>query len=395
MYVFSPEIRNDALLSGVELVDASTIYDAFNRPTQSPTFSVLRIDEVRNIPQTQAVQPQDHNRALEDNTVLRHTRNFDERLPRIRYKIDARGVTSRSDFSNKLVPNCDYTLSVKSGSYNIGDHQFASNTLKAWIHTEPITHLYRDSQGNYNKITSVWTYDGRNWVRTTVGDTIATSPSVLGKQQGLYYVLQNSLAAQYSDSTTATETITTNVPLVTPAADLLTPEQYPPFKPRQTCTDDTFTLIQSTQSNIRETTFDTLEFKFNTSNKLVQDPPNETSLHTNNRVYYIELFLEQADPNKYIIVDSVEMVNDTLKAKAKIETDFGDYTLDRKDLRTCLDYFSKMSTSNLASRNSTITSGTLEVSGGSRISYRDNVNRSIPTWDSTYKQIESIIIRGN
>ena len=87
------------------------------------------------------------------------------------------------------------------------------------------------------------------------------------------------------------------------------------------------------------------------------------------------------------------MKNKTLQDKAVVQTKYGDYDLSPRELKACLKYFSNLS-EGLASRNAIITSGTMETSGGSRLNYRDNVNRSIPAWSANWNQVSKLIIRG-
>ena len=71
--------------------------------------------------------------------------------------------------------------------------------------------------------------------------------------------------------------------------------------------------------------------------------------------------------------------------------------LSKKELKTCFDYFTSLANSRLASRDAYTTSGNMELSGGGRLSYRDNINREVysVSGDGSFGQITSLIIRGN
>ena len=105
--------------------------------------------------------------------------------------------------------------------------------------------------------------------------------------------------------------------------------------------------------------------------------------------------MERADPDSYTIFDNINMVNSTLQEKSVIGTRHGEYWLNKKELKICLDYFTELSKSKEASRDAMVTSGALETSGGGRLSYRQNVNRNIPSWNTTFFQVKGLIIRGN
>ena len=91
------------------------------------------------------------------------------------------------------------------------------------------------------------------------------------------------------------------------------------------------------------------------------------------------------------------MYNKTFKEKASVPTEYNKYELNKKELKACFDYFTSLAKSRLASRDAFMTSGNMEVSGGGRLSYRDNVYREIYalSGDGSFGQVSSLIIRGN
>ena len=95
--------------------------------------------------------------------------------------------------------------------------------------------------------------------------------------------------------------------------------------------------------------------------------------------------------SKFIVFEDISIKDITNYNKSLIQTKYGDAILDMKDLKTVFKFFASLNTG-MASRNATITSGTMEVSGGSRLDYRSTVNMFAHDTDSTYNQLEDIVI---
>jgi hypothetical protein len=91
------------------------------------------------------------------------------------------------------------------------------------------------------------------------------------------------------------------------------------------------------------------------------------------------------------VIENIEIKDITNYNKAVIRTKYGDAQLDLNDLKAVFRFLKGISTG-LASRNATITSGTMEASGGSRLNYRSNSSMFPTTEDATYKQLEDIQI---
>ena len=394
MYVSLPEVRNDTILSGMELVDTSTYTGDTVEPPLYPTFAVLKIDKVKKAPITQTTLPDGYNRTLEDNTLLRYTRNYNNSLPRLRFKIEP--DSSRPDIKNLLVPDSEFSLFIKSAQILRDSPTAALGTLRVWIHTEPIDYVTQyalspqASPGMaYNTEASIWSFANNKWVRNNLSD--------LSGPTGRSFVTANSLSQKYTvPDPVNTEVITRGTSTSLLTGEVTSPYIFPPLPPRIGCIENLTTEVTNLiQEPISETLFESMNFEFNTRNDLVEVHPTREKLHTKDRKYYIEIFVEEADRDAYIIFDNITMANRTLQEKAVIGARHGEYYLDRKELKTCLDYFTELSKSKEASRNAMVTSGALETSGGSRLSYRQNVNRNIPTWNSSYFQLTGMIIRGN
>ena len=109
--------------------------------------------------------------------------------------------------------------------------------------------------------------------------------------------------------------------------------------------------------------------------------------------YIVEIFfLPNLDSEKYLLIDSIELQDKTLRDRAGIGTGYGILSkgtplrpfaketkleLSKDQLRDILKFYNGLIgqgtgvyATNLASRDATITSGILEVSGGSRLNYR-------------------------
>ena len=131
--------------------------------------------------------------------------------------------------------------------------------------------------------------------------------------------------------------------------------------------------------------YETLEFEFDTfDNPLDPNWDNTYAVNSIHRKYHIDLMLKNANQDKFIIVDSISLENETLRDLAKIKTVYGDYSLDKYEVRTCLSYFLDLSRSG-QSRNQNysypimgypnaidnVTGGySGGVNGGTRASYR-------------------------
>ena len=124
-------------------------------------------------------------------------------------------------------------------------------------------------------------------------------------------------------------------------------------------------------------------FKFSTyNNDGVNPSPSYLKrfgkVHRKSQKYVIELFSLQGHNRRFFVFEDVSIIDQTLAESAVVETSFGNIKLSKLDLRSIFRFFKGLQTAN-ASRNSTITSGVMEVSGGSRMNYRSNIdmNRNI------------------
>ena len=278
-------------------------------------------------------------------------------LPRLRFD-----VSSYGELPNKLNPEHKFKLNVRSLVANEKKFEIGGGQLGVWIHTEPEQNLMWS-----------WTPDGK-WTPTDV-----SSLNIDQVKKTLSHVF--------------------NFPLILPDKS----EQEYCLKslqaPEQAVNDLTIT-------NLKEDYFENFEVEFDTRNftiynnfeyKKIIDKTNEEfkltdQVHTN-RNYVIEVFfVPNNNYEKYLLIDSIELQDATLRYEAGLPTGLGiqtsgiplrpfveeyKYYLDKQELAGVLSFYNGLTgqragenTTTLASRDASVTSGTLELSGGSRISYR-------------------------
>jgi len=167
---------------------------------------------------------------------------------------------------------------------------------------------------------------------------------------------------------------------------------------------------------IKKSWFETFEVDFNTRNETIHNNyeyldiipvPNEFAkikplVNMDDTPYYVEIFMVPqlnmvGSVSKYLLIDSIELQDTTQRDNAGIGLGHGVETsgipfrpfvkenklsLDKDQLRDVLGFYNGLMGSGtglyatkLASRDATITSDTMEVSGGSRLNYRLS-----PTW---------------
>jgi hypothetical protein len=163
---------------------------------------------------------------------------------------------------------------------------------------------------------------------------------------------------------------------------------------------------------IQKEWFETFEVDFDTRNETIHNNseylevipvPNEFAkiqplVNMDTTPYYVEVFfVPNNSPGKYLLIDSIELQDVTQRDNAGLGLGHGVETsgtplrkfvtedkleLNKEQLTDVLKFYNGLMGSgtglyatNLASRDATITSGIMEVSGGSRLNYRLS-----PTW---------------
>jgi hypothetical protein len=297
-------------------------------------------------------------------------------LPRIRFDVSSYGPST-----NQLIPEHKFKLNVKALVADENKPLLGGGQLGVWIHTEPASGLMWS-----------WTED-RKWTPTEV--------SSLSIDQ---VILKLCHRHTFNLSDPGIETL------------------Y--------CLNSKTEAANSVNdlglTNIKESFFHNVAIDFDTRNFTIHNnyeyldiipKTNEQFKITDqvhkDRNYVIEIFfIPNNNYDKYLLIDSIGLQDTTLRYQAGISTGLGvqtsgiplrpfvrefKYEFNKQELADILSFYNGLlgyrageNTTILASRDASITSGVLEVSGGSRISYRVN-----PEWVShtdgshgNYTQVE-------
>ena len=405
MYVQFPEVRSNTLLSGVQFVDTSTSPGAIDPGAiveqeipHNPTFALIKVSKInKNFVETPQTPFWAKSRTLEDNLVIQHTKPALESFPRLRYVLDP--TQPRKDLENFLVPDCSYEFSVNAANFTRRGGQVGGDTLGVWIHTEPVEYRTRKADQTYSIEKCVWSFVNNQWVRTPL-------TSIVGGQ-GMSVVRSLSLNSKFPSKSIG-ELLLTTSSAVGGGEYLLNSNVITPFNdmsPRVACVEST--SGPNDLNVVSDLMFDTLTFNFNTFNRGVTEHPRGGGLlHLKSRKYYIEIFMLQTDVgdenDKITLFDRVEMKNLTFEDSASIATPYAQYYLNRYELKTVFDHFRDLTKNVTTTRVASAATGHLEVSGGGRMSYRQNVGgaagynvavRSHPGYNS-FMQVSSLIVLG-
>ena len=378
---YNAEFRNAHILSGVEFVDTSGA---------SPSNAFYLYD----IPPTQSIDAK--NQYYQDNPLVKckSVGGF----PRIRFDLNSYG-------GNKLVPNHQFNFSVKALVGTDNSPELGVGVMGVWIHTK--------SKGG-----KVWSWAPKTPFETYVptyvpaylgpGDTVAgteeVKPKLPNQLPGGSWVLSEesdlskdfvvntlSFKHQFHKDLVDSDTVDENTCL----GNIDSTEEVTVDK-------------NATIKNFNKSHFSTASFEFDTRNetdynnseylKVIPVPEDFYSLselvHDVNTEYVIEIFfMNNSNPSKFLLIDDVTFTDTTLNSMASIPTGYNAYEssnpmireanqkrykLSPEELREVLKYFSGLAgfgsgvyATEVASRVASQTSGTMDVSGGSRLSYRD------------------------
>ena len=343
--VSSADYRNPTILSGVEICDVSS------GPTANQ-FKIIRLDSSAYV--------KGKSNYLIDNTVIKCKSVGG--LPRLRFDLSSYG-----EAVNTLVPEHQFEVKVKALVADEEKGILGGGKLGVWIHTEP--------------------EDGLMWTWTQKGKWVPTDVTTLSIDQ-VKYSLSHIFNFALRDRGN------TFVEYCLNAQDTQS-KKYPDIS------------LQT----INEEYFDEFSVKFDTRNFTVHnnyeylkiiDKNNEQFKKTDqvhkDRNYVVEVFfLENQNQNKYMLLDSVELQDTTLRYQAGMSTGFGletsgipltpfieeyKYFMDKKEIAGLLKFYNGligqpagMHTTVFATRDASISFEDLGVSGGSRNSYRQH-----PDW---------------
>lgn len=357
---YRAEFRNPHILSGIEFCDTS------GSPKQN-SFKIFKIADTFASVKEENV--------LIDNTVIKCKAAGG--LPRIRFDLSSYG-----DLSNSLIKDHKFKLGI---NHLIGQEQsnkLGGGYLGVWIHTQP-----------KNDLMWTWTPNGK-W-------------------------------SAHLESNLSREAVLSQL-----AHKLYFPEYKPQLKGIESkyCLKNTLESTSLSLKNIKKRyfenkfiEFDTRNFtKFNNFEFLDIIPITHEQyqisqqVHTEDTNYIIEIFFVPTNnEKKYLLINDISLQDITLRDYAGLSTGYGIETsgipnkrfvkedklyLDKEQLRDVLQFYnglmgqrSGVYTTSLASRDATITSGIMDVSGGSRLNYRihpDWVNNTKDATFNNYTQVE-------
>lgn len=355
---FHAEFRNPHILSGIELCDIS------GAPTDNQ-FQIFRLD-----PSTATKGSCD---CLINNTVIKSKSVGG--LPRIRFDLSSYG-----DRRNYFIKDHKFNLKIKALVGDEEDPVLGGGQIGVWIHTQPVSGL-------------LWSWTSRGkWEFCRESDI---SLDLVKQNLSHTYAFETKLPVDIAclGNFTKTTEFTNNLTLKNLKDDYF----------------ETFSID-----------FDTRNFTTNNNSEYlqvisIQNPEYQITEQVNrdNTNYIVEVFFMPNDNNKkYLLIDSIELQDKTLKQYAGIGKGFGIPTsgipltpfveeymiyLDKPELRDVLKFYNSLAglesgtySTVLASRNATLTSGILEVSGGSRLNYRIHPEWVPHTKNGTYGYYTSL-----
>jgi hypothetical protein len=361
------EFRNRSILSGIEFVDASG-------NTSANSFSVFRLDASNSSIGSE--------NALIDNTIIKF--KTAKGLPRIRFDLSSVG-----DRRNYFIKDHKFRLDISALVAEENSPILGGGQIGVWIHTSPASGY-------------VWSWTKSNsWVPTLESDLSVEKVRDLS--------------------------LITSFPTFDPPENSTTVSSY------DYCLE-TFVgkTIQDPNEislgRIKKDFFSKLSFEFDTRNYSIHNnkeylskgPYNIQSddlyslfemLHQDDTNYTVEIYFLPNSANKYMLVDQVGLQDLTLRDHAGIPTGHGTETsgwplrkfvkedklfATPRDLKDILKFYNGLAgldsvyKSKLNSRDATLTSGTLEVSGGSRLNYRLHPEWGTYVKDGTYSHYTSL-----
>jgi hypothetical protein len=357
---FNAEFRNPHILSGIEFCDIS------GSPSNNQ-FMIFELDPSNAIPRAENYYV--GNRLIKCKSV--------GGLPRLRFDLSAYG-----DRRNYLSQDHKFNLKINALVADEYNPILGGGQIGVWIHTQPVSGF-------------LWT-----WTPNNMWEVISENRISIDTVRSLSHIY------------------TFNI-------------NEPPLGSQLPCIgrySDTATIVNNASiTGLSKSYLETVSINFDTRNyttennfeylKVIPKDVNISKLkelvHTIDTNYIIEIFfVPNNDINKYLLIDSIELQDLTLRDYAGIGTGYGIETsgvplkrfvkedkiyLNEEELFDVIKFFNGLIgqgtgqyATNLASRNAMITSGTLEVSGGSRLNYRTNPDWVPNVKAATYNNYTSV-----
>ena len=339
--VNNAEYRNPAILSGIEFCDISGAPNANQ-------FTIFKLDS------SNAVKGMEN--PLINNTVIKCKSVGG--LPRLRFDLSAYG-----DRRNYFIKDHKFKLGIKGLVAEENDSVLGGGQLGVWIHTQPT--------------------DGIIWTWTPKQKWEAVKQSRISIP-----LVTNILSHTYSYGV-----------------------KMPDAVDREYClgniNESNQVINNNTLKNLKDKYFEDFTINFDTRNFTIhnnfeyldiipiseEDYKKTPQVNTDDTNYIVEIFfVPNENSNKYLLLDSIELQDVTQRDNAAIGTGHGIETsgtplrkfvkedklyLDKNQVVDVLKFYNGLAglgtglyATPLASRDSTITSDSLELSGGSRLNYR-------------------------
>ena len=342
--VNNADYRNPAILSGIEFCDIS------GAPARNQ-FTVFKVDSSAAVAGTENY--------LVNNSVIK-CKSLGG-LPRIRFDLSAYG-----NRRNYFIKDHKFKLSIKGLVGEENSTMLGGGQVGVWIHTEPVSGILWS-----------WTPKGK-W-------------EVFNQSRLSLPLVKNTLAHTYTFKT------------------------FPPADPVLCLGNTVSTGSETNPGSLKDITssdFQTFEVDFDTRNYTIHNNfeyldiiPIENSdyeiteqVNRDDTNYIVEIFfMPNTNYDKYLLIQSIELYDVTQRENTGIGTGHGVATsgiplrpwvkedklyLNKEQLQNILKFYNGLAgqgagifATTLASRDATISSETMEVSGGSRLNYRIN-----PIW---------------
>ena len=385
--VCSVEIRNDTILSGIDLIHPSgvDVNNSFQIYNTAPTFSIDNPSKTYHI----------------SNTLIKLKSM--KGLSRLRMSIkEASGLSTYSPYylrdDGVLFPDHKYKLKVRYAAGTENGEYLGGVPIGAWIHTEV-------ESGTF------WTYTTNNkWEKS---DVSAISENFI-KTNSHYHTQDTKKFPQVLARCGSLASLPISTSSTPSLISELTEEDYTFMEV------DFHTFNKGLQRrDLVEEPYGShfVERPKNISEDLKQRLQDIGDLHTEDQNYVVELFMYPSPQNinKFIFVDHVGLLDETLNDKLTYDVS-GDWhsapfsvlrrgakyinpttdTYTPEDIRVIFNFFNSTVGANhfspLASRVASETEDLYGASGGGRLSYRQQPEYYSFTVDSTYNNYTELKI---